>query len=231
MKIISISGLDGSGKSTQVKLLKSFFRQQNKEVFYFHAIQFSIAQKIKKLFAGKNFQSTKEKGVTSASWIKIKLRQLAFLIDVLRFKYLVKKLTRDGFDYLVTDRYFYDSIINITYLMGKNCPPKIEKYIPPADLAFYLKLEPEAIMKRRRIPEQGLTYLKKKKKRYDMYANFWNLIIINANANQETIFNKILSEINRFSPFCCHHSLGNENKSSFRSLRSTIKKSSKNLFD
>jgi DMSO/TMAO reductase YedYZ heme-binding membrane subunit len=31
-----------------------------------------------------------------------------------------------------------------------------------------------------------------------------------------------MKKINRYSPLCCHHSLGNENSFSFRSLRSTI---------
>ncbi|HLN19060.1 MAG TPA: hypothetical protein VK255_02730, partial [Patescibacteria group bacterium] len=37
MNIITISGLDGSGKSTQIDMLKSFLESQGKKVFYFHA--------------------------------------------------------------------------------------------------------------------------------------------------------------------------------------------------
>jgi thymidylate kinase len=86
-------------------------------------------------------------------------------------------------------------MINITYLKHKNCPPKIEKYIPPADTAFYLKIEPKMIMKRSRIPEQGIAYLERKKNLYDMCASIWNFKIIDASASQENVFSEILAEI------------------------------------
>ena len=44
MKIISISGLDGSGKSTQIEKLKKHFLRKNQKVFYLHAIEFSLAR-------------------------------------------------------------------------------------------------------------------------------------------------------------------------------------------
>ena len=46
LKLITISGLDGSGKSTQIEFLKDYLKSQDKTFFYFHAVDFSIGNKI-----------------------------------------------------------------------------------------------------------------------------------------------------------------------------------------
>jgi len=89
MKIITISGLDGSGKSTQIELLKNYLETNGKKVFYFHAVQFSIGQ------LGKGTVSTaSNKSVEKANWLQIQLRKLALIIDLWRFGKLIKKQRR-----------------------------------------------------------------------------------------------------------------------------------------
>lgn len=204
MKIISISGLDGSGKSTQSKMLQEFLEKNNKKVYYFHAIQYSFPQALKRFLHLEKAQSdeksgkiqTGEKpGVTKASSLAIFLRKVAFIIDVLRFHFLKKKLAKREYDYMVTDRYFYDTIINISYLEKRNTPSRLEKYLPLADASFYLKIQPEAIMTRPRVPEQGLQYLKDKKKLYDMFGTLWSFQSIDASLPPEKLFEKILQQL------------------------------------
>ena len=117
------------------------------------------------------------------------------MIDLLRFKKLLKKLKKEGFDYLISDRYFYDSIINIRYLAKseKNLP--CEKFIPKPDLSIYLNADPEIIMQRERKPDQGIDYLKKKKELYDSFALANELKIIDGNRNKEEIFEEIKKSI------------------------------------
>ena len=141
LKIISISGLDGSGKTTQVQMLKNYLEKKGEKVFYFHAIQFSVATKfndfLKKIRSILNLSKKKKSlkkseenfennskndtgySVTKSNWFLIQLRKVFLLIDIFRFKKLVKKLKKLGFNYLVTDRYFYDSIVNIEFLNFK----------------------------------------------------------------------------------------------------------------
>lgn len=149
IKIISISGLDGSGKTTQVQLLKNYLEQQGKKVYYFHAIQFSIANKINNFFKSKKNKSdsnldeenlekknAKEKveqnsgnSVTKTSWLLIQMRKVFLIIDIFRFKKFLKKIKKQGYTHLVTDRYFYDSIVNIEYLTQNLFSTKCERKV------------------------------------------------------------------------------------------------------
>jgi dTMP kinase len=188
MKLVSISGLDGSGKSTQIELLKNKLENEGKKVSYFHAVQFSIANR-------KNGKAGEAKSVTKASWFKIQLRKLALMIDLVRFKKLLSKLESEKYDYLLSDRYFYDNLINIAYLEAKSEKMKAKSSIPHPDFAFYLQTEPAEIAKRERVPEQGMDYLNKKKILLDEAATIWNLQVIDGNRGKEEIFNNIKSQI------------------------------------
>lgn len=189
MKLISISGLDGSGKSTQIEMLKTCLESQGKKVFYFHAIAFSIAQKI-----SKTKTSGEAKSVTRANWFQIQLRKFALILDIIRFKSFRKKLEEKGFDYIVSDRYFYDSLINIAYLESKLSTFNFRlsnKMIPAPDFAFYLNADPKNIMGRDRVPDQGLEYLQKKKVLLDDFSKEKNLIVLDGNKDKEEIQEEI----------------------------------------
>ncbi len=205
MKIITISGLDGSGKSTQLKLLKEKLENDGNKVFYFHAIDFSIGNKIFFWKHKKNKQT--DTSIDNANWLNIQLRKIALYIDIWRFKKLVKKLEKQNYDYILSDRFFYDVIINIEYLAERNFQlnsskqknnrhfktfrhslfNQNSKFKIQNSKSIYLQTDPKTIMNRKgRIPDQGLEYLETKKKLYDKKTKIWQWKIIN-NTHQDKV--------------------------------------------
>ncbi|MDZ7611573.1 MAG: hypothetical protein U5L10_02320 [Candidatus Moranbacteria bacterium] len=202
MKIIAISGLDGSGKSCQLEKLEKNLKNKNHKVRRFHMVDFSIANKI--LRPKKKKTSGKTASKTSASGKAVFLRKVALIIDVFRFRHFFLLNARfKKIDYLLTDRYFFDQIANIKYLERNKSLAKIpfwqkvvEKYALKPDYGFYLRITPEEITKRSGGVEQGLQYLKDKFKIYEFFYKKWGLRSIDGSQSIEAVENKILQEMN-----------------------------------
>lgn len=193
MKLITISGLDGSGKTTQLDLIEKKLNKKYKTA-RLHMIDFSIANKILRR-QEKSEKSSKPKAKTMAGFLGVLSRKIALILDVIRFRvYYRIKTFENKIDFLIIDRYFYDQIINIKYLDKKNDPDRkplwqiiVESQMITPDLKIYLQIEPKIILERDPRLEQGKVYLIKKYFLFEVLARRWNLTVINGRTKKEKI--------------------------------------------
>ena len=207
MQYITFSGVDGSGKSTQLELIREYLEGEGKKVAYFHAVEFSLANRISRFFGThKTFQPGREKAVIQVSLFSLLLRQKFLFLDLLRFRRFVARLKREGYEYLLSDRSFFDARVNLEYLalpyekalpflLWKTRERIISRFLLQPDYAFYFDLDPVIIMTRERAPEQGLEYLKTKQALFKQHLAQWNLTVVNAEQSPREIFTGILKAI------------------------------------
>ncbi len=202
---IALTGVDGSGKSTQLEPLMNHLVTNGHRVAYFHAVEFSLANKISRLLKGKNtFEAGQEKAVTEASFVSLILREKFLFIDFIRFHFWRRHLRLEGYDYILSDRSFYDSLINIEYLnLAKDSALVrfgirfLARFMPKADYPFFFSLNAPDIMTRSRIPEQGQEYLENKLILFNAKEEEWHLISLDATKAEEEIFQRILSTLEK----------------------------------
>ena len=201
MQLITISGLDGSGKTTQLEKLKEKLESEKKRVYFFHIINFSVANK----YLGKNKSASKPtKAVTSANAFTIALRKFALMVDAFRFTHFLYVLRmNDLYDYVLTDRYFYDQIVNIRYLEKSNKQKNIplwqkitEKLMKKPDTALFIKVSPEIAISREREIEQGKQFLIDKQNIFEKFIKRWKIEVIDGEGSLKEVFEKITAKIN-----------------------------------
>ncbi len=200
--VVSFVGIDGSGKTTFSKKLASSLKEKGRKVLLTKKFSFFLLNILLRLIERFSKKNTTEVSSNVLLYHGKKSKVLTFfpivaLLDCwLNYLFTVFPLLI-FYDYVITDRYFYDfgpNMLEFGYGDKKLVNYYMSK-VPRPKFCFYLRLSGENAYKRK--PEFPLAYLKKLEENYDFLFNRFSWIIkIDSSREQQMIIKEILTTLN-----------------------------------
>lgn len=183
--VVTFSGIDGAGKSTQIQALEEHLRRLGfrstlctfwDDVVAFPGLREFISHKA---FKGDQGIGSPEKPITRRdknvmSWYATTARLFFYFLDTIRLHLVLYRISRgSGADCIIFDRYIYDELANFPL---RSWPVRLYVRVllrlsPKPDIAYLVDADPEAA--RLRKPEYPLEFLHQNR---DAYVRLSHLI-------------------------------------------------------
>ena len=168
--LVSFSGLDGAGKSTQIENLRQFAADRGLSTkvlaFWDDVVVLSGYREgfVHKVYGsergiGAPGRPVQRRDKNVRKWYLSVLRHGLYLLDAVNLARVVGAARRSGADVIIMDRYIYDELANLPLSnpLSKAFIRLVSRCVPQPQVAYLLDADPEAA--RARKPEYPLEFL------------------------------------------------------------------------
>lgn len=176
-KIVTFSGIDGAGKSTQIESLTNWLRSVGLTVrlltFWDDVVMFSRFREgmSGRVFKGDSGIGSPDKPVNRRdknvrSWPVTGTRFFLYFLDALSVRCKIHAEKKSGADVVIFDRYIYDELANLP-LQRRFTRIAIRfllRIIPGPDIAYVIDADPVAACQRK--PEYPLEFVSENRNAY-----------------------------------------------------------------
>jgi thymidylate kinase len=194
--LISFSGMDGAGKSTQIQMLCDQLAAEGNSLlqlaFWDNVVAFP---KWRAGFSHKFLKSDGRVGTperpanrndkNNRAWYLILGRSGLFLFDAWNLRKIIRRAQRKDVEFIIFDRYIYDQLATLPLqaAWARAYARLVLKLTPKPDVAYVLDAEPEEARKRK--PEYPLDFLYKYQRSYHQLAELGGLALIPPMSQEE----------------------------------------------
>lgn len=187
--LISFSGVDGSGKSTQIENLRSALHAAGLSTrlltFWDNVV---VGVKYREGFVHKVYKS--ERGIGAPGkpvnrqdknvqrWYLTLARHFLYLLDAINLCRIVAREKRSGANVIILDRFIYDELanLNLSNPISRAFVRFVQAFTPRPDIAYLLDADPVAAYARK--PEYQPEFTEKCRRSYFALANLLGTMTI-----------------------------------------------------